>query len=441
MTDIQFITLNPGHFHAALVHKEMYPGVASLAQIYAPLDGDLVAHLQRLAGFNARAHEPTNWQAQIYAGADALRRLTESCRGATQPQVLVLAGRNRVKIDAILAGVEAGLHVLADKPWVLVPEDLPKLQRALDLAEKNSVIAYDIMTERYEITSILQKALVGEEAVFGTPLAGSDTEPGVFMESVHYLKKTVAGAPLRRPAWFFDVREQGEALSDVGTHLVDLVPWMLFPGQALDLGRDLRLASARRWPTRVGRADFQAITGEADFPAYLKEHVKDGQLEYYCNTWVHYQLRGIHVQMNVLWDFEAAPGAGDTHLAIFRGSRARVEVRQGKEENFRPELFVIANQPSDRAALAQTLAQTVARWQKDYPGVTLNDQGERLHLAIPDKYRVGHEPHFAEVTRQFLRYVRGEEKMPAWEKPNMLAKYHVTTGGVACSRSAQVGSQ
>ena len=37
-----------------------------------------------------------------------------------------------------------------------------------------------------------------------------------------------------RPAWFFDNDEQGEGLNDVGTHLVDLVQWTLFPEQAID---------------------------------------------------------------------------------------------------------------------------------------------------------------------------------------------------------------
>ena len=65
------------------------------------------------------------------------------------------------------------------------------------------------------------------------------------MESEHYLYKYVAGVPLRRPPWFFDVEQQGEGLSDVGTHLVDLVPWVLFPGQAvgveeIELGRATR---------------------------------------------------------------------------------------------------------------------------------------------------------------------------------------------------------
>ena len=89
------------------------------------------------------------------------------------------------------------------KPWIISPEDLPKLQAALDTADANRVIAYDIMTERYEITSIIQRELVNDPDIFGDICVGTEDEPGVFMESVHYLIKTVAGVPLRRPAWFF----------------------------------------------------------------------------------------------------------------------------------------------------------------------------------------------------------------------------------------------
>ena len=34
MPEIRFITLNPGHFHAALVQKEMYPKSNISAQMY-----------------------------------------------------------------------------------------------------------------------------------------------------------------------------------------------------------------------------------------------------------------------------------------------------------------------------------------------------------------------------------------------------------------------
>ena len=111
--------------------------------------------------------------------------------------VVVLSGRNRGKIDYILASLQAGLNVLADKPWVIVADDLPKLAAALDLADEKDLIAYDIMTERYEITSILQKELLQDANIFGDMVPGTDQEPGVFMESVHYLMKQVAGVPLR----------------------------------------------------------------------------------------------------------------------------------------------------------------------------------------------------------------------------------------------------
>ena len=116
----------------------------------------------------------------------------------------MLAGRNARKIDYLEAAVRAGLHVLSDKPWILVPEHVPRLQRLLDDADRQGLVAYDIMTERYEVTSILQRELVQDAGVFGEPVPGSADEPGVYMESVHFLKKLVAGAPLKRPAWFFD---------------------------------------------------------------------------------------------------------------------------------------------------------------------------------------------------------------------------------------------
>ena len=53
-----------------------------------------------------------------------------------------------------------------------------------------------------------------------------------------------------------------------------------------------------------------------------------------------------------------------------------------------------------------------------------------LHITIPDRYRVGHEAHFAQVVAEFLKYLQSPQSMPAWEMPNMLAKYFVTTEGV-----------
>jgi predicted dehydrogenase len=430
MSEVQLITLDPGHFHAALVQKEMYPGVARLTHVYAPLGPDLMAHLQRIAGFNCRSEGPTSWELEVHAGPDYLNRMLRERPG----NVVVLSGRNRRKIDYLEAAVQNGVHVLADKPWIIRGQDWGRLEAVLDLADSRGLVAYDIMTERHEITSILQRELVQDPATFGTVVQGTPKTPAVFMESVHYLWKQVAGVTLRRPTWFFDIHEEGEALADVGTHLVDLAPWVLFPGEAIDARRDVQLLSARRWPTEISRAQFAAVTGESDFPPALAATVEGGRLPYYCNNFVSYTLRGVHVQLNVLWDYQADTGHGDTHLAGFCGSRSRVEIRQGEAEHYRPELYVVPNEPADHAAVRSGLERKVASLQVEYPGLAVEDLRDRLAVRIPDVYRVGHEAHFAQVTRQFLGYLAQRQALPAWEKPNMLAKYHVTTRGVEMAR-------
>jgi predicted dehydrogenase len=276
--------------------------------------------------------------------------------------------------------------------------------------------------------------LVNDPEVFGAAAAGTQAEPGVSMESVHYLAKSVAGVPLRRPPWFFDVAQQGEGLSDVGTHLVDLVMGILYPGQAIDHRTEVRVLAAERWPTVLTRADYQQVTGDADFAEVLRPGLRDGRLDYYCNTRVSYTVRGVHVLLNVLWDFEAAAGAGDTHFAVFRGTRSHVEVRQGKDQGYRPELYVVPKERRDGAAVGAALRRQVAALQAEYPGVAVEPQDGQFWVTIPDRYRVGHEAHFAEVTGQFLRYLHVPSAMPPWERANMLAKYYVTTEGVRRSR-------
>jgi len=419
------ITVDPAHFHAALVQKEMYPGVSKKVFVYAPLGTDLTAHLNRIALFNQRKDNPTSWELDIRTSPDFMERMLQEKPG----NVVVFSGRNRLKMDRIVASVNAGLNVLADKPWILKSEDLPKLKSALDMADAKKLIAYDIMPERFEITSILQRALVNEKTVFGDIVPGTPAEPGVYMESVHHLMKTVAGVPSLRPAWFFDIKEQGEGLSDVGTHLVDLVQWTLYPEQMLDYQKDIQILDGKRWPTVLTKTDFQRVTGAPDFPPYLAEYVKGDKLDYFCNNMVSYTLKGVAVKLDVLWRYAAPAGTGDTHFAVYRGTKSRIEVRQGKVENFRPELYVVPASAATKAELAEALKAKVATLQAQWPGVTVADTGKEFKFSIPDKYRIGHEAHFGQVALQYFGYLKDPAKLPAWEKPFMLAKYYVSTKG------------
>ena len=433
MPEIRLMTWNPGHFHAALVQKEIFEGVSPIVHVFAPLGPDLLNHLGRIAGFNSRKHHPTNWELEVHASDDSLARMLERKPG----NVVVISGRNRGKIDAIVSALGAGLHVLADKPWVIDPADLPKLARALELARTNRLVALDIMTERFEVTARLLRALVHDEEVFGTIDPGTPDHPGVFMESEHYLYKYVAGVPLRRPPWFFDVEQQGEGLSDVGTHLVDLVPWVLFPGQAVGI-EEIELGRATRAPTILSRMMFQRVTGEADFPPDLERRLVSGQLLYHCNTTLAYALRGVHVWLNIGWSFEAGPTQGDRHFSRFAGTRAAIEVRQGEHEQFRPEVYVVPRDPAWAVETGDAVAQWLTREAGRFPGVRLEREGKIFRLEIPDELRVGHEAHFREVLQLFLDYHRDPSRVPAWEEPNMNAKYFVTTNGVRLAREDRV---
>jgi hypothetical protein len=53
-------------------------------------------------------------------------------------------------------------------------------------------------------------------------------------------------------------------------------------------------------------------------------------------------------------------------------------------------------------------------------------------VSIPASYHNGHEAHFAQVTEKYLGFLKSGA-MPAWEVPNMLVKYRLTTTALAQS--------
>ena len=430
---IQLLTLDPGHFHAALVQKVMYPEVSPLVHVYAPRGSDLDEHLARLDGFNARPTQPTHWQEKIYAGPDFLERMVQEKPG----NVVVISGNNTRKTEYILRSVTAGLNVLADKPMAITPVDFQTLRRAMAIASGKKLLVGDIMTERYEIATILQRELAGLPEVFGVLQPGSLEEPAVVMESVHYFLKEVAGKPLRRPAWFFDVRQEGEAIPDVGTHLMDLAQWECFPDQALDWQQDIKVERAQRWPTSIDLPQFQRLTGCSTFPAFLAKDVDaSGRLEVFANGEVEYRLRNIHVKLTALWKFEPPPGGQDTHYSVLRGTRATLIIRQGPEEHHKPVLYVETSEPASATDFEQKLRAAVTRLAERFPELRLERAGVAWKVVIPDRYHVGHEAHFAQVTERFLRGL-AKEDLPDSELPNILAKYYTTTEAYRLSHSAR----
>lgn len=419
MTDnkIHLITLDPGHFHAALVQKSMYEDIDSTVHIYAPDTPDLDLHMAKIEQYNSREEKPTSWNSEIYEGDDYLEKMLEEKAG----NVVVLAGSNLKKTEYIAKSVDAGFNVLADKPMAINAEDYELLKQAFATAKEKGVLLYDIMTERSEITTILQKELSQDAELFGELEVGTPENPAVTKESVHHFFKYVSGSPLIRPSWFFDTKQQGEGIVDVTTHLIDLTFWECFPETVIN-PEDVSLVAARRWPTVLTPSDFEKVTGQTEFPDFLQSSINEGNLETYANGEIIYTINGHHAKVSVIWNYQAPEGTGDTHYSIMRGTKANLVIKQGADQGYKPTLYIepVAEISDEEAQAA------IDKLLSTYDGLTLEKSENGWKVVIPAKYDIGHEAHFAQVMERFIEYYKNGN-MPAWEVPNMLTKYGLST--------------
>ncbi|MGP1990560.1 putative oxidoreductase C-terminal domain-containing protein [Zobellia laminariae] len=418
--NVKMMTLDPGHFHAALVQKKMYPQVDSTIYLFAPDGPEVQDFLNKINSYNSREEAPTAWKVEKYLGDDYLEKMIADKPG----NVMIVAGKNSKKIDYVLEAVKAGLNVYADKPLVINPEGFKKLQQAFEVAEKNGVLIYDIMTERFESTTLMQKTFSGLPEVFGELVDGTPEEPAISKESVHHFFKYVSGQPLVRPAWFFDVNEEGEGIVDVTTHLVDLVQWEAFSEQIIDTN-NIEMITAKRWPTILTTEEFQKVTGLDGYPDYLKKDITDDKLNVFCNGEMVYKINGKHAKVSVIWNYQAPEGTGDTHYSIMRGTKSDLIIKQGEEEGYKPTLYISPKQQDGFEELLNTAIKGEITAQ--FPGTTMKKMEDgNYKINIPDSFKIGHEAHFGQVTENYLKYLE-DGQLPSWEVPNMISKYYTTT--------------
>ncbi len=414
------VVLDPGHFHAALTLRERHPRLADEIYVYAEDGPDLERFLSVVQAFNERAESPTRWRTRIYRGTDCLERLVLDRPG----DIVVVAGRNDCKMSSIHALHAAGLFVLGDKPWLIDPRQLPMLEEVA----ASPPVAMDIMTERHDVANRVQRALCGRPEVFGG-FRHDDGEPAIHLISVHHLHKMVNGRPLVRPHWYFDVAMQGEGITDVTTHLVDLAQWMV-GGEVFHYARDVELLSARQWTTEVPRAAFFAVTGLHEFPGHLNDRVKNGVLHLLCNASIDFRLRGVPVRVESIWAL-GPPSGGDTHYARLRGTTADLTIEQNAATNHVPELSVRPTGDSVGGALRSVIASL----QREFPGLGMRAASGEYRIAIPAALRTTHEQHFAKVLDRFLGCVDGDEA-PACAAADLVSRYTLLARAAEFTRHA-----
>src|SRR5450759_4484544 len=428
--EVKLITVDPGHFHAALIQKTMYRQVSPDVHVYAPEGPDYQQHLNKIKSYNSRPDNPTSWNEIIYTGPDFFEKMIAEKAG----NVVVLSGNNRKKAEYITKSINAGLNVLADKPMIISPEDFQTLEDAFKTAKEKGVLLYDIMTERYEVTTILQKLLSQNAKVFGTLTTGTKEEPAVTKISVHNFSKIVSGSPLLRPAWFFDVLQQGEGIVDVTTHLVDLVQWECFPEQILNPS-DITMVAAKRWPTLISKDEFKGVTGFGNFPGYLQKDVKDGKLNVFSNGEMIYQIKGIFAKVSVEWKYQSPPGGGDTHYSVMHGTKCDLIIKQGADEKFLPTLYIENVKGMALNDFTAKLKEVIGTLPYDSIQVESVNK-TTLKINVPAKYRITHEEHFGQVTADFLKYLK-DGKLPEWEVPDMITKYFTTTSALKLAKESK----
>jgi len=423
---VRIITLDPGHFHAALLQKSMYAEIDSVVHVYAPNGSELENHMKLVDSYNSRAENPTTWKHEIYKGSDYLDKMFSEKAG----NVVIISGNNKSKSSYISRSIDSGLNVLADKPLAIDQAGFKSLEKAFAASKDKKVLLYDIMTERFNIYYVLQRALSQDTAFFGQLESGTVDNPAVMQESVHHFYKNVSGKPLVRPAWFFDIEQEGRGLVDITTHMVDLIQWTSFPDVTLDYKTDVKMLSAKEWPTSVSLQQFQRSTQKDLFPDYLTKYVKNGTLNVMSNGEMNYTLKNVHARVGIKWNFEAPDGTGDTHYAKMRGTKANILIKQGKEQNYKPVVYLEIL----KSASEKELQSAIGRLQTNFPGISVIKAGNLWELDIPAKYKVPHEEHFAEVVKNYLSYLKAGE-LPSWEIPNMLSKYYTTTQAAEMAKS------
>ena len=113
-----------------------------------------------------------------------------------------------------------------------------------------------------------------------------------------------------------------------------------------------------------------------------------------------------------------------------RGARCNLVIRQGEAEGYTPKLYIEATDMGNAGEFRADLESGIEKLSAKYPGIALKElEDYTWMLEIPDRYKVGHEAHFGQVTEKFLGYLESGT-LPAWEIPNMLVKYYTTTEGM-----------
>lgn len=183
--------------------------VAILGAAHAHVDYALqeVAHRKDLHLVGAAESDPAMREQFLGDLADVpVYSDVDELLGNIDFDVALVAGVYRERAAATLAALNAGAHVLADKPLCTSLEDLERIEQAAAVSGKHVSVVFE---KRYYPATLALRRLL-DDGVLGTIALVASTGP-------HKLRQHT------RPEWFLDPDRYGGIAGDLPIHDIDLV--------------------------------------------------------------------------------------------------------------------------------------------------------------------------------------------------------------------------
>jgi predicted dehydrogenase len=133
----------------------------------------------------------------------------------------------------LIAALQAGRHVIADKP---ICTQMDQLDRIAALADENNRAVGCMLDLRGQGTFLAMRQAIADGAI-------GEVQTVTFLGQ-HPLARQV------RPGWYFQAGMHGGTINDLAIHALDLIPWLT--------GRSFKsIVAARVWNARADKDFFQ----------------------------------------------------------------------------------------------------------------------------------------------------------------------------------------
>ncbi len=229
-------------------------GVGGIVNSHMP-GWDASTDAQVVAGADISEEAVNRWGDQH----DIARRCTDSGELITDPDIDIIdiCTPNAYHAPLAIAAMEAGKHVICEKPLAVNPDEIRQMIEARD---RTSMM---LMTAQHFRFSGASKALKAE------------IDTGVLGDVYHArdLMLRRGGAPTNRPGFYMKKHSGGGPCIDIGVHILDLTLWMMGNPRAVSVTGVTRDTLAKQ-PGTFSEWDGVAVKPEWDVEEFAAAFVR-----------------------------------------------------------------------------------------------------------------------------------------------------------------------